>query len=268
MKRFQLTIVTTLFVCVSMGLIFSCSRTEMTPNEETAKAAPPPKSCFSVCNPAKNPDLRLVTNVNDQPQVDGVIDSSTYFWTKYHVRTHPVRLTQNYVTPQNYVIRYGWDSGVVVNRVQLQCLVENIAPFNSNCSNDWEFYESQGYLSPLNNYFFDGLFQFDTYEKGNGNNWKFLYSDFKKEFFPSVVPTQQYVLNTDFCYYDRGVPAQTGDFYFNYFRFPNHDGVYKLVIKFNPTIKGCRAVKETNYNNNEETVYLEIRGGQIFLLNN
>lgn len=249
---------------VFISALISCNKVRE--SEEFSKAAPPPKSCYSVCNVTKNPDLTIITNAQDQPQINGVIDSSTYFWTRYHVRTHPVHLTQNYVTPLNYVIRYGWDSGVVVNRVQLQCLIENIAPFNSDCSNDWEFNESQGYLSPLNNYFFDGLFEFDTYEKGNGNNWKFLYTDFKKEFFPSSIPNMDYVTNIDFCYYSRGIPAQMGDFYYNYFRLPNRDGIYKIVIKFNPQIKGCRAVKETNYENNEETVTLEIREGTIKII--
>ena len=229
--------------------------------EEIATAkAPAADKCFTVCDPEKYPDLKLVTNVTDQPQVDGVIDTNTYFWQTYHVRTHPVRLTQNYLTPASYTHRYGWDSGVVVNRVQLQCLVENIAPFS--CSNDWVFNESQGYYSPLQSYFFDGLFEFETFEQV-GNRWKRLYKDYKKEFNPSVVPTQEYVYST-FCYYnERSVQAQTGDFYYNYFRFPNHDGVYKLVVKFNPVIKGCRAVKETNYTNNEETVILEIINGTI-----
>lgn len=256
----------TILIVFAALIIFSCHKQasdQLAPEVATAKA--PVKNCSVVCDLTKNPDLKIVTNAQEQPQVDGVIDSTTYFWTKYHVRTNPVRLTQNYVTPQNYVIRYGWDSGVVVNRVQLQCLLENVAPFG--CQNDWVFNESQGYLSPLNNYFFDGLFEFYTYEKGNGNNWKFLYSDYKKEFFPSCVPTREYLL-ADFCYYDRAVQAQTGDFYYNYFRLPNHDGIYKIVIKFNPQIKGCRAVKETNYTNNEETVTLEIKEGQVLIISN
>lgn len=234
-------------------------------SEAASRAADASGKCFSVCNVTKNPDLKLVTNAQDQPQIDGVVDTNTYFWKKYNVRTHPVHLTQNYLTPGSYAIRYGWDSGVVVNRVQLQCLLENIAPFDSTCVNDWEFYESQGYLVG-SRYFFDGLFEFDTYEKGNGNNWKLLYSDYKKEFFPSCVPTQEYVFNIDFCYYNRGVAAQQGDFYYNYFRFPNHDGLYKLVVKFNPQIKGCRAVKETNYSNNEEIVILEIKNGLVTII--
>jgi len=224
------------------------------------------KSCYTVCDVTKNPDLQLVTNAEEERPLlpDGQIDSLTYFWTKYHVRTSPIRLVQNYLTTGRDAIRYGWDSGVIVNRVQLQCLVENIAPFG--CANDWVFNESQGYLSPLNNYFFDGLFEFETYEKGNGNNWKLLYEDYKKEFFPSSIPNQDYVYEENFCYYDRAVQAQMGDFYYNYFRFPNKDGVYKLVIKFNPSIKGCRAVKETNYSNNEKTIILEIVEGTVKIL--
>lgn len=233
--------------------------------EEIQTARAGTKNCFTVCDPTKNPDIRIITNAGDQPQVDGVVDSSTYFWQSYHVRSHPVHLTQNYVTPETYAIRYGWETGEVVNRVQLQCLIENIAPFG--CQNDWVFNESQGYLSPLNNYFFDGLFEFDTYEKGNGNNWKLIYSDFKKEFFPSSIPNQDYVLNTDFCYYDtRAIQAQMGDFYYNYFRFPNHDGMYKLVIRFNPQIRGCRAVKESNYENNTVEIELQITNGTVIIL--
>lgn len=254
-------------VLVLSALTLMCSKIGYTDkqNEEIATAkAPAGKSCFTVCDVTKNPDLQLVTNAEEvRPLLpDGQIDSLSYFWQTYHVRTEPIRLTQNYLTPGFYTTRYGWDSNVVVNRVRLQCLVQNIAPFG--CDNDWVFTESQGYLAG-SNYFFDGLFEFDTYEKGNGNNWKFLYTDFKKEFFPSVVPTREYVYNTDFCYYDRAVPAQTGDFYYNYFRFPNHDGIYKLVIKFNPQIKGCRAVKETNYENNEKTIELEIMNGTVLI---
>jgi hypothetical protein len=230
---------------------------------EIATAKAPATKCSTVCDVTKNPDLKLITNAQDNPPMTNIIDSTTYFWTKYHVRTHPIHFVQNYLTTGRDAIRYGWDSLVTVNRVQLQCLVENIAPFG--CGNDWVFTESQGYLSPLNNYFFDGLFQFFTYEKGNGNNWKLLYEDYKKEFFPSCVPTQEY-LYADFCYYDRAVQAQTGDFYYNYFRFPNRDGVYRLVIKFNPVIRGCRAIKETNYSNNEATIDLEIREGNVIIL--
>ena len=231
----------------------------------TEKAAAATK-CYTVCDVSKTPDLQLVTNAEEQNVLlpDGQIDSNSYFYKKYHVRTTPLRLTQDYLTPPFYTTIYGWDSGVIVNRVRLQCLVENIAQFDSSCGNDWVFTESQGYVVGAN-YFFDGLFEFDTYEKGNGNNWKFLYSDFKKEFFPSVVPTQEYVSSLKFCYYDRAIQAQTGDFYYNYFRFPNHDGKYKLVIKFNPFLKGCHAVKEINYDNNEKTVYLTIVNGTVIV---
>ena len=186
-----------------------------------------------------------------------VLISSTY-----KVRTEPIRLTQNYLSPGSYTrIRYGWDSGVIVNRVRLQCLVENIAPIG--CQNDWVFQESQGYLVGAT-YYFDGLFEFETSEK-IGNRWKKLYTDFKKEFFPSNRINVDYLLDTTFCYYDRAIQAQQGDFYYNYFRVPNHDGFYKIVVKFNPVIKGCRAIKETNYTNNEETVYLEIKEGKVIL---
>ena len=255
-----------LTVCLLSALVMMCSK--MGVNEKpmveeisTAKASAA-KNCYTVCDVTKNPDLQIVTNVNDQPQVDGVIDSTTYFWTKYSVRTYPIRLVQNYKTTGRDAIRYGWDSLQTVNRVQLQCLIENIAPLG--CGNDWVFNESQGYLSSLNNYFFDGLFSFETYEKGNGSNWKLLYTDYKKEFNPDAVPNRDNVLS-DFCYIDRTVQAQSGDFYYNYFRFPPHDGSYKLVIKFNPLVKGCHAVKETNYINNDATIFLEIRNGTVII---
>lgn len=251
-------------VLVLSALTLMCSKIGYTDkqNEEIATAkAPAGKSCFTVCDVTKNPDLQLVTNAEEvRPLLpDGQIDSLSYFFTKYHVRTEPIRLTQNYLTPGFYTTRYGWDSNVVVNRIRLQCLVENIAPFG--CDNDWVFTEKQG--DTVGSYiFFDGLFEFDTYEKGNGNNWKFLYTDFKKEFFPSIRKTIESQFN-DYCYYDRAIQAQAGDFYYNYFRFPNHDGVYRLVIKFNPQIRGCRAVKETDYGNDEVTIDLEITNGVV-----
>jgi len=217
--------------------------------------------CTKVCNVSKFPDLQIVTNAELNPPETDIVDSSTYFFQKYHVRVFPIRLTQNYVTPGFYTLRYGWDSLVTVNRVTLQCLIENIAPYDSTCQNDWEFNESQGTLVGPN-VFFDGLFLFDTYERGNGNNWKFLYTDFKKEFFPSNQINQPYLFSY-FCYYDRAIQAQQGDFYNNPFRLPNHDGLYKIVIKFNPVIKGCRAVVETNYTNNEKTIILEIINGSV-----
>ena len=246
--------------------LVACNNTiEQNPEEIATSKAQGGKPCNVVCDISKTPDLRLITNATQNPPVSDVIDTTTYFWETYHVRTYPLRLTQNYLTPGFYTTRYGWDSGELVNRVQLQCLIENIMPLD--CKNDWVFNESQGYLVGAN-FFFDGLFTFDTYEKGNGNSWKFLYQDYKKEFFPSTVPTQEHIYDTTFCYYfdDRAVQAQTGDFYYNYFRFPNHDGVYKLVIKFNPVIKGCRAIVETNYSNNEETVTLEIKEGMVKIL--
>lgn len=243
-------------------ILLACNKTiEETPVEEIATAKPTSTKCYTVCDVSKNPDLQLVVNAEEDTLFASGVDSGSYFFTKYHVRTHPIHLVQNYLTTGRDAIRYGWDSLVRINRVQLQCLIENIAPFG--CQNDWVFNESQGYLSPLNNYFFDGLFEFLTFEKGNGNNWKLLYEDYKKEFFPSSIPNQEYLL-ADFCYYDRAVQAQMGDFYYNYFRFPNHDGIYKLVIKFNPLQKGCRAVKETNYNNNEKTFIIEIKEGRVY----
>lgn len=261
--------------------IIACTRNDgdVAVTEEIATAKPTSVKCYAVCDVTKNPDLQLVTNAQEvRPLLpDGQVDSFSYFYTKYHVRTQPIRLVQNYLTTGRDAIRYGWDSNIVVNRVTLQCLVENIAPFSGcfsginvitadNGKNDWVFNESQGYLSPLNNYFFDGLFSFETYEKGNGNNWKLLYIDYKKEWFPSSTPNVDNIYNNNFCYYDRAVQAQMGDFYFNWFRFPNHDGVYRLTIKFNPLIKGCRAVKETNYVNNEVTIILEIKEGQVIII--
>lgn len=258
-------------------VISSCTREllieKQVATEEIATAKPIfDKNCFTVCDINTNPDLQLVTNAEeDTLYPDGSIDSGSYFFTKYGVRTNPIRLTQNFLTRGIHHTLYGWDSGVYINMIRLQCLVENIASFDPTCKNDWKFKadSTMGYL--VNNlWFFDGLFQFDTYEKGNGNNWKFLTSDFKKEFNPSNVPARDYILNTNFCYYfgigERAIQAQMGDFYYNYFRLPNHDGIYKIVLKFNPLIKGCRAIKETNYNNNEKTVYLEIRNGQVFIL--
>jgi hypothetical protein len=263
MKKFEITIVITLLACISLALIVSCGKDIKEPlQEEIATAKAGGKNCFTVCDVTKNPDLTIVTNAEEERPLlpDGQIDSLSYFWTKYHVRTQPIRLTQNYVTPRSYAIRYGWDSNVVVNRVRLQCLVENIAPFG--CGNDWVFEESQGYISPLGNYFFDGLFEFITYE-WVGNRWKYLYTDYKKEWFPSSIPNVENIYNNDFCYYNRAVQAQMGDFYFNDFRYPNRDGRYRTDIKFNPFKKGCRAVKETNYDNNEKTVTLQILNGVV-----
>lgn len=265
-KLFDIPVLLATVVFVMAAFFVMCVKPykeEMPEEIPTARVAAAGK-CFSVCYLDNNPDLRLITNASQNPPlVDGIIDSSTYFWTTYHVRTHPIRLTQNYLTTGRDAIRYGWDSGVIVNRVQLQCLVENIAAYS--CENDWVFNESQGYLSSLQSYFFDGLFSFETYEKGNGNHWKLLSTDYKKEFFPSSVPMLAYS-NSLFCYYDRAIQAKNGDFYYNYFRFPNHDGVYKLVLKFNPVIKGCRAVKETDYTNNDVTVVLEIREGKVIII--
>ena len=144
--KFERTITITLALCISIALIFSCNKEVKEQAQEeiqTAKAISP--KCNLVCDVNKNPDLQLVTNAEEDTLfADGTVDSNSYFWTKYHVRANPIRLTQNYVTPQNYTIRYGWDSGQVVNRVQLQCLIENIAPFG--CGNDWVFTEDQGYL--------------------------------------------------------------------------------------------------------------------------
>lgn len=265
----EVFLITSFFLAVA--LFISCKKsTKVDDGENVYPTAKPifEKNCYTVCDVSKNPDLRLLTNVyQNQSQVDGVIDSTTEFWKRYEVRTEPIRLTQNYLVKGRDAVRYGWDSGVYINRIRLQCLTENIAPYDPACGNDWQFTITQGYLSPLgDDIFYDGLFQFDTYEKGNGNSWKFLYSDYKKAFNPESVPNMDY-RNYEFCYSERFINAQCGDFYYNYFRLPNYDGIYKIIIRFNPLIKGCRAVKETNYNNNEETVYLEIQNGQVIVLN-
>lgn len=266
---FKNPVITILLLFIISATVITCSKQHKyeSLSEEVTTKAQLSKSCFTVCDATKTPDITIVTNAQEERPLlpDGEIDRLTYFFTKYGVRTHPIHLDQNYLVPASYTIRYGWDSGVLVNRVRLQCLIENIAPFG--CHNDWVFEESQGYISPLLNYFFDGLFEFDTYEKGNGNNWKHLYTDFKKEFHPSSIPNQDYIYNNDFCYYNRSIQAQMGDFYYNYFRFPNHDGIYKLVIKFNPQIRGCRAVKESNYSNNNVEIILQIINGTVIILN-
>lgn len=270
MSKFARNILITLFICIAA---ISCSKQvkEETVTEEIQTAKPTSVKCYSVCDVTKNPDLQLVTNAQEARPLlpDGQkIDSFSYFFTKYEVRTHPIRLVQNHVV-NPYDLNYypDWIVGDTINRVTLQCLIENIAP--KGCNNDWVFNESQGYLVGTD-YYFDGLFEFETYEKGNGNGWRFLYYDHKKKFFPSYVPAYPYWYSTDFCYYyglgERSIQAQMGDFYSNGFRFPNHDGVYKLILKFNPSIKGCRAIKETNYSNNEVTVQLEIRNGTVTIL--
>lgn len=267
-KLFDIPVLLATVVFVMAAFFVMCVKPykeEMPEEIPTARVAAAGK-CFSVCYLDNNPDLRLITNASQNPPlVDGIIDSSTYFWTTYHVRTHPIRLTQNYLTTGRDAIRYGWDSGVIVNRVQLQCLVENIAAYS--CENDWVFNESQGtYNSTLGSYMFNDLFQFETQERGNGNNWKLISTHFKKEFFPSIDKVIEYQ-SANYCYYygngDRAIQSQTGDFYYNWFMFPNHDGVYKLIIKFNPLIRGCRVAKETNYLNNEKTFIIEIKQGRV-----
>lgn len=236
----------------------------------TCNKTPVAKNCFTVCDVTKNPDLRLVTNAQEvRPLLpDGETDSSSYFFTKYQVRTRPIKLVQNYIV-NAYDLSYypDWTVGDTINRVTLQCLIENIAP--KDCNNDWLYNESQGYLVGTD-YYFDGLFEFQICEKGNGNNWKILYTDRKKKFFPSCVAAYPYWFSNDFCYYygigERSIQAQMGDFYLNAFRIPNHDAVYRLILKFNPLIKGCRAVKETNYSNNDATIDLEIREGSVTIL--
>jgi len=248
-----------LLVLVASFAISCKEKAKETAQEEiaTSKAPSSSKNCVLVCDETKNPDLQIVTNAEETRPLlpDGKVDSLTYFWTKYHVRTQPIRLTQNYVTTAYYAEEYGWKVGDTVNRVKLQCLNENIAAFG--CSNDWNFTDAQ--LDALAN---GGLFNFDTYEKGNGNNWKFLYTDYKKEYQPELIPNLAYQDST-FCSYEEAIQAQAGDFYYTNFRFPNHDAIYKLVIKFNTQIKGCRAVKETNYDNNEKTIELKISNGVV-----
>ena len=218
---------------------------------------------------SKRPDLNLWINIEqDTLYPDGSIDYTSYSWIRYGVRAEPVRLDQNYLTTGRDYRRYGWDSGIRINRVRLVCLVENIAPYDTTCKKDWEFNESQAshYDSVLRSYMFEGLFEFETFERGNGNSWKTLPIQFKKEFFPSVDKVREYQLVNHCGYYangQRAIQAQTGDFYYNYFMFPNHDGVYKLTIKFNPLQKGCRAVRETDYSNNEKTFLIEIRSGRV-----
>ncbi len=243
-------------------ILFSCKKEIQTSDRlveeiETAAAKGKPIKCFTVCDVTESPDLTVVTNAEeDTLYPDGYIDRTSYFWTRYGVRSEPVRWNNNYLTTGRDAIRYGWDSLVYINRIRLQCLLENIAPYG--CGRGWVFSESQGYVSPLGNIYFNGLFTMKTYEKGGGNNWKLLYTDFKKEFFPSAIPTQEHVYDTYPCYYYgyRALPSQTGDFYYNYFRLPLYDGVFRIVIEFNPIVGNCRAVKETNYNNNK--AYVEV----------
>lgn len=221
----------------------------------TSKAAEASGKCFKICNPAKDPDLRFVVN------------GGSYYTERYGIAAYAPILTQNY-TVTGYVARlYGWDSGVVINMIRVQCLVENIAPYDSTCKKDWEFDTSQGTLTG-NVYLFENLFLFDTYEMGNGNNWKFLYTDSKKEFNPVNIPNMDYRYR-NFCFYDRGIPCQNGDFYRNYFRLPPHDGRYKIVAKFNPVVKGCHAIKEVSYTgedpyaNDSKTIFVEINSGTV-----
>lgn len=267
--KFERTTLITFFVCVAIALVVSCNKEvkQETVTEEIATVKAPVKICNPVCDITKTPDLQLVTNAEEvRPLLpDGQIDSLSYFFTKYKVRTRPIKLVQNYtVTAYDLTYYPDWTVGDVINRVTLQCLIENIAP--KDCNNDWVFSESQGYLVGTD-YYFDGLFEFETWEKGNGNSWKFLYTDHKKKFFPSCVAAYPYWSSIDFCYYDRAIQAQMGDFYLNGFRFPNHDGVFKQILRFNPASKGgCRVVKETNYSNNEKAVVLQISNGAVTIL--
>ncbi|MES2396191.1 MAG: hypothetical protein V4549_09320 [Bacteroidota bacterium] len=253
-------------------ILFSCKKELQTSDrviEEIATSKAPTKICNPVCDVSKSPDLQIVTNLEESHPLrpDGSpIDSFTYYFTKYQIRTKPVRFVQNYVVTQFDLGYYpDWVVGDTINKGTLQCLIENIAP--KGCSNDWLFWESQGKLVGTD-YEFNGLFEFETYERGNGNKWSLVYVDHKKRFFPSYIPAYPYWYSTDFCYYfgigERSIQAQMGDFYSNAFRFPNHDGLYKLVLKFNPASKnGCRVIKETNYTNNEKTVYIRISNGAL-----
>lgn len=217
--------------------------------------------CYIACDITKNPDINIVTNAQEvRPLLsDGQVDSFSFFFLNYGVRTHPIRLTQNFITPLYYTEEYGWKAGDTVNKVKLQCLARNIAKFG--CGQDWVFTDLQ-----LESLVKGGLFQFETYEWVNGNHWKYLYTDYKDEFDPELIPVKEYQDST-FCYYDKAIQAQAGDFYYNDFRFTNHDGIYKLVIKFNPQLKGCHAILEIDYTNNQVTIELQILNGQVIILN-
>lgn len=239
------------------------------PVEEIATVKPEStmKGCFAIDSLKNDKDLQLVINAEeDTLYPDGSVDSNSYFFTRYGVRSEPIRLTQNHIVTAYEATYNGWTAGEIINKIRLQCLVENISAFG--CQRDWLFNEYMGKLVG-SFYEFNGLFEFEIYEKGNGNNWKLFHKDVKKRFFPSIDKVKEYML-APFCYYqntgDRAIQAQAGDFYYNDFRLPNYDGIYKIVLKFNPLIKGCRAIKETNYSNNEKTVYLQIYNGSVIIL--
>lgn len=237
--------------------------------EEITTAKAPVKICNPVCDITKTPDITLVTNLEEPHELrpDGTaIDSFTYFWLKYQTRTRPVVFEQDHIVTTYEASYYpGWVAGDVISKVRLQCLIENVAP--KDCKNDWVFNESQGELIG-NSFLFEGLFEFETFEKGNGNNWRPVYVDYKKQFYPSYIPAYPYWYSTDFCYYfgngERSIQAGMGDFYSNWFRLPNHDGVFKIIIKFNPASKnGCRVVNESNYDNNNKVVYMRVSNGVL-----
>lgn len=227
-------------------LLISCTKT----SQRT-------KDCYTVCDVTKNPDLQLVTSADT--------GATEYFTNRYQAASL-IKLEQNHVVTPYEANYNGWTAGEIINMVTLRCLLENVAP--KDCNNDWLFNESQGTLVGTD-VEFEGLFEFYIYEKGKGNSWKLLHEDYKNRFNPSTRAAYPYWYNTDFCYYygigERAVQAQMGDFYDNAFRLPNHDGIYKLELEFNPLEKGCRAVKETNYDNNKKIVKLQISEGQIII---
>lgn len=225
--------------------------------ETTARGGNIMNNCsFPLSDTSMSPDLQLVTNAEeDTLYADGTTDSSSYFWIKYHVRTNPIKFVPNYLVSGYYAKEYGWDSGVLVNMFRLQCLIENIAAYG--CKQAWKFIDTTIY---------EGLFEFESFEL-IGKRWKPLYTDYKKTMNPSLVPTREYLTAT-FCSYPgyKTIPAQTGDFYYQYFRLPPHDGTYKLIIKFNPLKDRCRAVEETRYDNDQKIVVLEIKEGRLIIL--
>lgn len=230
---------------------------------------------FPVCDVSRDPDLRLVTNK----------DTSDHYFSNYYNPTPPIELTRNFVTTQFYKNYYGWTVGETVSRLRFKCLLENIAKrfwstVRKNFSgNDWVWDIKSGYKdSATGRQFFNGLFVFDMFEKVDGY-WHGIYSDYKKEFDPSLIEKDPYidsmlnpdgVMQTYWTYHDypfRFVSAGTGDFYSNYIRLPNRDGVYAIRLAFNPEINGCHAVKESDYTNNEVWVFVQISGSSLTVIN-
>lgn len=264
MKNFELKIFITILLCAAISM---CTRnnSEGDTQEEIATAKPISKNCKYVCDVTQTPNLRLITAASQNPPAtNGVIDTNSYFWRRYGIRVFPIEFTPNYVVTANFGRYYGWDSGAVYHLVRLQCVNENIAPVG--CQNNWQFDTSQGRLVN-NEYLYDGLFEFKTYELGFNGNWgKPVYVDVKKNYNPSVVPAKPYTYD-DICYVpDRCIPAQSEDSYRNFFRLPPHDGTYKIEIQFNPLNKNCHVVIETNYNDDGEVVTFQVLNGQLINL--